>query len=145
MYSVYQHWDPLKTCVVGRTYPPEFYDWIKDSKVRTLFEKIALETEEDLDNIEKTLQGFGVKTLRPKLPAKTFLDGSYVPPPMTPRDYMVMVGEDFWHCMDNWENFYHSVWQQGWPAPWKSRALMIYQLIYRKNAINKAGIKFQMI
>ena len=37
-YSVYQHWDPLKVCVVGRSYPPEFYNWIKIPHVRKLFE-----------------------------------------------------------------------------------------------------------
>ena len=39
MYSVYQHWDPLKTCVVGRTYTPEFYQWIADADTRKRFEK----------------------------------------------------------------------------------------------------------
>jgi hypothetical protein len=43
-YSVYQHWDPLKVCVVGRSYPPEFYSWIKIPHVRKLFESIATET-----------------------------------------------------------------------------------------------------
>ena len=23
MYSVYQHWDPLRVCAVGRSYPPD--------------------------------------------------------------------------------------------------------------------------
>ena len=45
MYSVYQHWDPLKTCIVGRSYPPEFYAWIKNTKTRSIFERIAQETE----------------------------------------------------------------------------------------------------
>ena len=44
MYSVYQHWDPLKVCVVGRSYTPEFYSWITVPHVRSLFEKIAIET-----------------------------------------------------------------------------------------------------
>ena len=47
MYSVYQHWDPLKVCVVGKTYPPEFFSWIKESDTRRRFEKLAEETEED--------------------------------------------------------------------------------------------------
>jgi hypothetical protein len=61
MYSVYQHWDPLKVCVVGRSYPPEFYSWIKVPHVRELFERIAIETEEDYQNIIKKLESFGVK------------------------------------------------------------------------------------
>jgi hypothetical protein len=96
MYSVYQHWDPLRVCVVGRSYPPEFYSWINVPHVRSLFEKIAIETEEDFQNIIKKLQEFGVDVLRPELPADPLVDGKYVPPPMTPRDYTVMVGDTFY-------------------------------------------------
>ena len=60
-YSVYQHWDPLKVCIVGRSYPPEFYSWITIPHVRSLFEKIAIETEEDYQSIIKKLESFGVK------------------------------------------------------------------------------------
>ena len=42
MYSVYQPWDPLRVCVVGRSYPPEFYSWITVPHVRSLFEQIAI-------------------------------------------------------------------------------------------------------
>lgn len=96
MLSVYQHWDPLKVCVIGRSYPPEFYSWITVPHVRQLFEKIAMETEEDYQNIMQKLQQFGVKVLRPDLPEKNFVDGRYVPPPMTPRDWSVMLGQQFY-------------------------------------------------
>ena len=82
MYSVYQHWDPLKVCVVGRSYPPEFYSWIKIPHVRSLFEKIAIETEEDYQKIIKKLQEFGVEVLRPQLPVNTVDNQKYLPPPM---------------------------------------------------------------
>jgi hypothetical protein len=95
-YSVYQHWDPLKVCVVGRSYPPEFYSWITIPHVRSLFEKIAIETEEDYQSIIKTLEKFGVEVLRPDLPTETFVNGTYLPPPMTPRDYTVMIGDKFY-------------------------------------------------
>lgn len=36
MYSVYQHWDPLRVCAVGSSYPPEYYFWINVSHVVTL-------------------------------------------------------------------------------------------------------------
>ena len=54
MYSVYQHWDPLKFCIVGRTYQPEFYSWIEHSQTRAIFEKLAEETEEDQREQKKT-------------------------------------------------------------------------------------------
>lgn len=95
MYSVYQHWDPLKVCVVGRSYSPEFYSWIKKPAVRSLFEKIAIETEEDYQAIIKKLQTFSVEVLRPDLPQTTFANGQYIRPPMTPRDYTVMIGDTY--------------------------------------------------
>jgi N-dimethylarginine dimethylaminohydrolase len=100
MYSVYQHWDPLKVCIVGRSYPPEFYSWIQVPHVRSLFEKIAIETEEDYQNIVKKLESFGVEVLRPTVFSDSchYLlpdDSRHLPPPMTPRDMSVMVGNTF--------------------------------------------------
>ena len=116
MYSVYQHWDPLKVCVVGRSYPPEFYSWIKKPAVRSLFEKIAIETEEDYQNIIRKLESFGVKIIRPNLPADPFIDGRYLPPPMTPRDYTVMIGEIFYYNYKfEFEDFYKKVKDPQWP------------------------------
>jgi hypothetical protein len=92
MYNVYQHWDPLRTCVVGRGYPPEFYSWIQVPHVRELFEKMAQETEEDYQNIVKKLESFGVKVFRPELPSTTMIGGKHMPPPMTPRDEHIMLG-----------------------------------------------------
>jgi hypothetical protein len=119
MYSVYQHWDPLRVCVVGRSYPPEFYSWIKVPHVRSLFEKIATETEEDFQNIIKKLQEFGVNVLRPELPVDPLVDGNYVLPPMTPRDYTVMVGNTFYTQHGNTDHqiklFYNRVKDSSWP------------------------------
>jgi hypothetical protein len=115
-WSVYQHWDPLKVCVVGRSYPPEFYSWITVPHVRELFEKIAIETEEDYQDIIRKLEEFGVEVLRPTLPKNSFINGRYLPPPMTPRDYMVMVGEVFYHGYDiNFKKFYDGVKDPSWP------------------------------
>ena len=115
-FSVYQHWDPLKTCVVGRSYPPEFYSWITVPHVRNLFEKIAIETEEDYQTIIKKLHGFGVEVLRPNLPTNAFINGKYLPPPMTPRDYMIMIGKTFYKGYElNFKQFYKDVKDEYWP------------------------------
>lgn len=101
MYNVYQHWDKLKTCVVGKSYPPEFYSFIKNKKLRNLFEKIAIETEEDSIKIENILKSFGVKTIRPNVPDVSAIEhiknGERIPPPvsMIPRDQMIMIGSIF--------------------------------------------------
>ena len=125
MYSVYQHWDPLKVCVVGRSYPPEFYSWITVPHVRSLFEKIAIETEEDYQNIIKKLESFGVSVLRPDLPSVTLYDGKFVPPPMTPRDYTVMIGKKFYNnynCYD-FEHFYYNIKEPSWPECYEEQDL----------------------
>ncbi len=64
-YSVHQHWDPLRVCAVGRSYPPEFYSFITNSRVRDVMERIAIETEEDYQKLIKLLESFGVEILRP--------------------------------------------------------------------------------
>lgn len=116
MYSVYQHWDPLKVCVVGRSYPPEFYSWIQKPAVRSLFEKIAIETEEDYQNIIKKLESFGVEVLRPNCPTSAFINEKYLPPPMTPRDYLLSVGDGFYENYSfNFSESYQAVKDQSWP------------------------------
>jgi hypothetical protein len=117
---VYQHWDPLEACVVGRSYPPEAYSWITVPHVRSLFERIAQETEEDYQGIIKKLQEFNVTVLRPDLPEPAFVHNNFVPPPMTPRDHMIMVGDTFYENVNIVKNhffttFYESVRAPQWP------------------------------
>jgi len=99
-YTVYQHWDPLEVCIVGKTYPPEFYQWIDNTKTRNRFEKLAQETEEDYQNLIKLLENkFGVKTLRPEFPDdinELYIDGKWVQPPTAPRDYFITIHDKFW-------------------------------------------------
>jgi hypothetical protein len=101
---------------VGQSYPPEFYKWIKNTRVRNLFEKIAVETEEDYQAIIRKLNEFGVQTFRPLLPHNAFIDGRYLPPPMTPRDCMVMIGDRFYKGYQlDFAKFYDNVKDPTWP------------------------------
>jgi len=100
-YSVHQHWDPLRVCAVGRSYPPEFYSYITNPKVRSVMERIAQETEEDYQKLIKLLESFNVEVVRSdiKKDFSFYFDessGKYVPPPMCPRDYTAMIGETFY-------------------------------------------------
>ena len=99
MYTVHQHWDPLKVCAVGRSYPPEFYSRIQNAKVRNVMERIAIETEEDYQKLISKLKEFNVKVIRTDVsedPEVYVNDGVLnVPPPMTPRDFTAMVGDTF--------------------------------------------------
>lgn len=119
MYSVYQHWDPLKTCIVGKSYPPEFYAWIKNSKTRSIFERIAQETEEDYRSLISVLTKFNVEVLRPDIPSNEILfnsiDNSYVPPPMTPRDDFGTYGNTVTYGSTTIVDFYNKHKKFGWP------------------------------
>ena len=124
MYSVYQHWDPLKVSLVGRTYPPEFYSWIKDSATRHRFEKLAEETEEDYQGLIQLLTNkFGVQVFRPEFPKdlnELYIDGKWVQPPTAPRDYFLMIGNKFWvpsipNASHAWSVFYRQNKQNWWP------------------------------
>ena len=100
-YSVYQPWDPLKVCVVGRSYPPEFYEFIKNPRLQNLFQQIARETEEDFQYLIQTLKKFNVKIVRPNVPHVQIDDyltsNNRIPGPvsMVPRDQMIMIGNKF--------------------------------------------------
>lgn len=98
-YSVHQHWDPLKVCAVGQSYPPEFYSFITNSRVRNVMERIAIETEEDYQKLIELLKSFGVEIVRPEINSdfsEYHIGGKYLSPSMmTPRDYTAMIGDRF--------------------------------------------------
>jgi hypothetical protein len=123
MYSVYQHWDPLSVTMVGRTYPPEFYSWVKDSNTRRRFEVMAQETEEDYQKLIKLLTDkFGVKVHRPEFPTdieSLYINGKWVQPPTAPRDYFIMIQDKFWvpkipNGSHAWSVFYRQNKKSSW-------------------------------
>ena len=123
-YSVYQHWDPLQVSLVGKTYPPEFYSWIKDSTTRTRFEKLAEETEEDYQSLIRLLTDrFGVCVMRPEFPDdlnSLYIDNKWVQPPTAPRDYFLMIHDKFWipvvpNASHAWSVFYRQNKLFWWP------------------------------
>ena len=118
-YNVHQHWDPLKVCAVGQSYPPEFYNFIKNQKVQSVMKRIAEETEEDYQSLIKMLHGFGVETVRTVISddfdSYKDLSGKYSPPPMTPRDYTAMVGDKFFMPEADIVSTWHNIRGQDWP------------------------------
>tara|TARA_B100000927_G_scaffold96745_1_gene78054 strand:- start:293 stop:1645 length:1353 start_codon:yes stop_codon:yes gene_type:complete len=109
MHTVHQHWDKLKVCAVGRSFPPEFYSCVENPKVRGALEKIAIETEEDFQTLISKLEEFDVEVLRTdvsknpedhnigmKNPDESFNPGmAWSAPPMCPRDHTTMIGNRF--------------------------------------------------
>jgi hypothetical protein len=94
LYQNYNLWDRLQTCVVGRSWPAEFYSWIPDKHVRNIIEQIAIETEEDYQKLVKCLNSLGVRVIRPTINSNSMqLVNNLLPkPPMCPRDNMIMLG-----------------------------------------------------
>lgn len=58
----WSEFQPLKQLVIGTTYPPEFFEDVKNSKARDCLQRIASETLEDLDNLKNVVEDFGAKT-----------------------------------------------------------------------------------
>ena len=105
MLSLHQRWDPLKACVVGRCYPPEFFSYIKNHKVRNTFETIAQQTEEDYLKLISKLESFGVKVVRTDISddLEIYLEQGKPPvPPMCPRDYLATIGDKFYMPSENY-------------------------------------------
>lgn len=103
-YSVYQHWDPLKVMAVGKSYPPNVYDYIKNTKVRDVFYRIAEETEEDYQKLISLLEKFNVEVVRPDITSAIEVDIPRAiknnteilrPGMMQPRDVSIMLGQEF--------------------------------------------------
>ncbi len=97
--SSYTSWQPLEEVIVGTAYTPDYFDFIDNAQVRNQLQQILFETNEDLDNLQKTCETFGATVRRPTLPNKEkFLawqtNGNGVPlPPLTPRDWQISLGD----------------------------------------------------
>ena len=95
----YTSWQPLEEVIVGRAYTPDYFDFIENAQVRNQLQQILDETEEDLANLQKTIETFGAQVRRPDLPNKHQFQqmqtqGHGVPlPPLTPRDWQITLGD----------------------------------------------------
>ena len=91
-------WQPLEEVIVGRAYTPDYFDFIEDDQVRNQLQLILQETNEDLDNLQNTIEQYGASVRRPELPDKQrFLAqqikyGGAPLPPLTPRDWQISLG-----------------------------------------------------
>ena len=118
MFSIHQHWDPLQTCIVGRTLPPEYYSWIKIPHVRSLFERMAIETETGSQLLTNKLQELGVQVIRPNInlqyPAH---EKNVFVPPLQPRNHMMMIGDKFYYqdwSAQYWKKYYNNIADPAW-------------------------------
>ena len=73
--NIWNKWGKLKTVMLGDHYRAEFFDPIKDIKVKDSLKRIADETQEDLEGYERVLKDFGCEVIRPNLDhSQTIMD-----------------------------------------------------------------------
>ena len=95
----YTSWQPLEEVIVGRAYTPDYFDFIENAQVRNQLQQILAETEEDLTNLQKTIETFGARVRRPELPDKRRFQQEQMKsqgaplPPLTPRDWQITLGD----------------------------------------------------
>ena len=98
MINSYTSWQPLEEVIVGRAYTPDYFDFIDNVQVRHQLQQILAETEEDLNNLSKTIETYGARVHRPNLITKDVFqqlqtEGGPPLPPLTPRDWQITLGQ----------------------------------------------------
>ena len=92
--------------MLGECYSPEFFRDIKNIKVRSALQRIAHETQEDLDGFNSVLKDFGCTVIRPDMDKNDSImnytdhDGtlSLIPrSPLQPRDSQLVIGETLFY------------------------------------------------
>jgi len=99
-YNIWNKWDPLKVCMLGNNYAPEFFNGIPD-KAGDPLKRICEETLEDLEGYKSILQDFGVKVIQPSMDRlERFIDNPsrYPRGPLQPRDSNLVLGNT---CITN--------------------------------------------
>ena len=98
MINSYTSWQPLEEVIVGRAYSPDYFDFIDNAQVRNQLQQILFETEEDLSNLQRTIEQFGARVRRPDLLDKDLFQKTQTTnlgpplPPLTPRDWQITLG-----------------------------------------------------
>jgi hypothetical protein len=95
----------LKSCLIGRNFSGDFFKKnISDPKVADPLRRIADETEEDYQALEKLLKDANVKTYRVDFDEEEFDKDYHGRPPVCPRDHFAVIGEKFYAYQKT--NFY---------------------------------------
>jgi hypothetical protein len=105
----YATFDPLKHCWIGSGFKMEMFHDLpiyKNDKIMDPLKRIADETEEDYQTLDKILKDAGVKTHR------SFLDINKVKsiknisrPPVNPRDHFAVIGEKIYAVGGNSQGY----------------------------------------
>lgn len=93
----YATFHPLKHCWIGSGFKTEWFKELsisKNDKIMDPLKRIAEETEEDYQSLEKILQSAGVETYRSFLDISKYKSLHEIHrPPICPRDHFAVIGE----------------------------------------------------
>ena len=128
-YNIWNKWDPLKVCMLGNNYAPEFFNGVND-KVASPLKRICEETLEDLEGYKTILQDFGVEVIQPELdPNERFLDNPHRYPrgPLQPRDNQLVIANECYattqdhpsiiQCLKDYSDVVISDYDVNYPMP----------------------------
>ena len=76
-YNIWNKWDPLKVCMLGNNWGPEFFSDIEDDRVRSPIQRIADETLEDLAYFKNILQDYGCEVIQPEIDSNERIQDLY--------------------------------------------------------------------
>ena len=76
-FNLWNKWDPLRVCMLGNNYAPEFFDGVP-KRVGDPLKRVCEETLEDLECFKKVLQDFGVTVIQPEMDrSERFIDNPF--------------------------------------------------------------------
>lgn len=116
MINSHNSWSQLEEAWLGDVYPAAWYDHL-DPEIRDVFYKLTEITQQDLNQIQKTLESFGVVVRRPCYDSiDNYVDSNdnLIKPEICPRDTHVVIGNRLYkqnnnyHCWDYILNQYGS-------------------------------------
>lgn len=105
-YNIWNKWDKLQTVMLGDCYGSEYFRDIKNTRIKSALQRIADETQEDLEGYEKVLKNFGCDVIRPdtnktdSIMNYTDHDGKLMSiprSPLQPRDCQLVIGNTLFY------------------------------------------------
>ena len=105
-FNIWNKWDPLKVCMLGNNYTPEYFDGLNNA-AETPLKRICNETLEDLEGFKIILQDFGVEVIQPVMDnSERFIADHLVAGargPLQPRDFQLVLGNKcfIWPHLDH--------------------------------------------
>ena len=105
----YATFDPLKHCWIGSGFKAEWFHDLpiyNNDRIMDPLKRIAEETEEDYQALDKILKDAGVNTYRSFLDIEKYGSLKNIfRPPVNPRDHFAVIGEKFYACSGGSEGY----------------------------------------